>query len=227
MSDAEPCDGAQPSERLLLVRHRQSTWNVERRWSAQADPPLSEQGESDALAVGPVIAPLGFDAIVSSDLARARRTAELIRAAMPGVPLHLDDRLRELDIPAWAGRTKDEIAASHPDDYARWRSGVSEPPAGSEPWPAFERRVVAALHDSAGRGGTVLVVAHSGVLRAVRSALQLPDKVGRSKGIWIHRYGHRLVPGPLQRVTDGSPAEQWTRSGRTARASGPGAAAQP
>jgi len=93
-------------------------------------------------ALGPVLAPLGFDAIVSSDLSRARRTAELIQEAMPSATLTQDPRLREIDVPAWTGRTKDEIEATYPAEYAQWRAGVRVPPAGSESWAHFEERVL-------------------------------------------------------------------------------------
>lgn len=189
------------SQRLLLVRHRQSTWNAERRWASQADPPLSERGEADAAALGPVLAPLGFSAVVSSDLSRARQTAVLIRAAMPWTTLSEDPRLREIDVPAWTGRTKADIEVAFAGEYARWRSGVRVPPAGSEPWEQFEERVLAGLQACADRGDTVLVVAHSGVLRAVGTALHFAKKVGRSKGIWVHRSDGLLTVGTLKRLT--------------------------
>lgn len=192
------------SQSMLLIRHRQSTWNAARRWASQADPPLSRRGEADAAALGPLLAPLGFDAIVSSDLSRARRTAALIRAAMPWTTLTEDPRLREIDIPAWTGRPKAEIEAAYPEEYARWRSGLRVPPAGSEPWAQFEARVLAGLHACADRGSTVLVVAHSGVLRAVGTALHLPEKVGRSKGRWLHRRNGQLTAGAVRRLMEPS-----------------------
>ncbi len=202
MSSIEHPSASPTNHRLLLVRHRQSTWNAERRWASQADPPLSERGEAEAAALGLVLVPLGFDAIVSSDLSRARRTAELIRAAMPWTTLTEDPRLREIAIPAWSGRLKAEIEAAHPEEYAQWRAGTRVPPAGSESWTEFETRVLAGLDGCADRGGTVLVVAHSGVLRAVGTALRLPDKVGRSKGLWLDRSNGQLTAGPLQRLTN-------------------------
>ena len=182
------------------MRHRQSTWNAERRWAGQADPPLSEEGEAEAAALGPVLAPLGFESIVTSDLARARQTAQLIAEAMPWTALDEDARLREIDIPAWAGRTKTEIEVQHREEYARWRAKSPQSPAGSESWERFEQRVLAALHGCADRGGTVLVVAHAGVLRAVRRAFHLPKKVKRSRGVWLHRNEGRLVAGPTVRL---------------------------
>jgi probable phosphoglycerate mutase len=186
--------------RLLLVRHRQSTWNDEGRWTGQADPPLSEHGEREALELGGVLAPVGFAAVVSSDLCRARRTAELIGTRLGSVPVTEDPRLREIDVPAWTGRTKAEIRLRYPAEYEAWRSGDRRPPPGSEAWEEFERRVVAALHDAAERGPTVLVVAHSGVLRAAGSALGAGGKVGRSKARWLQRQDGSLAVGPVVRV---------------------------
>src|SRR5919107_550504 len=68
--------------RLLLVRHGESTWNATGRWQGWADPPLSDLGRAQAEAAAPAAAPV--DAVVSSDLRRARETAELMAARVDG-----------------------------------------------------------------------------------------------------------------------------------------------
>ena len=189
------------TSRLLLVRHRQSTWNAERRWTGQADPPLTPLGEQQAAAMGAALADVPFDAVVASDLTRAVRTAEIVAAAL-GVPLAAPDpRLRELDLPAWTGRTKDEIEAAEPGALERWRDGVPRTPPGSEPWAAVERRVLAALDDCARSRPSTLVVAHSGVLRVLRTALASPHgRVGRSRGVWVEWHDGAPRVGGLQRL---------------------------
>ncbi len=88
---------AEAVARVLLLRHGQSTWNVEARWQGRADPPLSPAGEGQARQAAPALT--GAVAVWSSDLARARRTAELLA---PGdVTVRVDARLRERDVGPW------------------------------------------------------------------------------------------------------------------------------
>ena len=152
-------DGA----RVLLLRHGESTWNAEGRWQGRADPPLSAEGERQAQDAVPRVA--GVRAIWSSDLARARRTAELL--APPGVNVRLDERLGERDVGAWAGLTRAEIDVRYPG----WIAAGRRPPDWEDDdalrarcWPAL--RAITLL---AGTGG--LVVTHGGLIRAVGAAL--------------------------------------------------------
>src|SRR4051794_19912161 len=71
-----------PAQRLLLLRHGQSTWNVEHRWQGWLDSPLTTAGEEQAAERGRALARDSFAprAIFSSDLSRAARTAEIIAA---------------------------------------------------------------------------------------------------------------------------------------------------
>ena len=187
--------------RILLVRHRQSTWNADRRWAGQADPPLSAEGSRQALEMGATLSEFGFQVIISSDLLRARQTAQHVHAAMPWATLSTDGRLREIDIPAWNGMSKQEIETAFPGQLLRWKTvDPPEPPPGSEPWSAFASRVENALHDCAEQGRRALVVAHSGVLRVLRTVSPAHAKVGRSKGIWLERHGSHFQVERLQRL---------------------------
>jgi probable phosphoglycerate mutase len=93
--------------RLLMVRHGQSTWNADGRWQGHADAPLSVLGEAQAAAAAEAIGDI--DVVVASDLARARRTAEIIADALGVGPALVDARLRERDAGAWTGLTRHEI----------------------------------------------------------------------------------------------------------------------
>src|SRR3954452_11777953 len=79
--------------RLLLVRHGQSEWNAVGRWQGQADPPLTELGRAQARAAARAIGEL--DAVFSSDLRRARETAEVIAECIGVGPVISDAGLRE------------------------------------------------------------------------------------------------------------------------------------
>ena len=153
------------SARLVLVRHGQSTYNAQRRLQGQADPPLSDAGRAEALALAPCLP--AFSSVVTSDLARASETAALL-----GYPdARRDARWREIDVGAWSGRPLDEF----PDQtQAAWRGGPLNAPDG-ETWAQFVARVGAAVDELVGRGGTWLVVCHGGVVRAAVSHVTAAD----------------------------------------------------
>src|ERR671929_2443690 len=90
-----------PPDRLILVRHGESTWNAEERLQGQLDPPLSERGREQSRALAAAVDLTGFppERIVCSDLTRARETAELLGVA----PGRYDERWREIDIGEWGG----------------------------------------------------------------------------------------------------------------------------
>ena len=79
---------------LYVVRHGETPWNVVGRYQGQLDPPLNENGRRQAETTAAKLALLGFEAIYSSDLARARQTAEAL-SQKTGLPVQLDPRLRE------------------------------------------------------------------------------------------------------------------------------------
>jgi probable phosphoglycerate mutase len=103
---------------ILLVRHGETEWNVQRRNQGRFDSPLTERGVAQAEAIGRLIKTLPDAAvarIVASPLGRARRTAEIIRSHIEPVPdLLFDERLRELSLGSWDGLTYDEIAICSP-----------------------------------------------------------------------------------------------------------------
>jgi len=181
----------------MLVRHGESTWNAEHRLQGQADPPLSDLGREQAAALAPFIDGLP-DRRLSSDLARAVETAELIGLA--GAPT--DARWREIDIGDWAGHTLDELDAEH---VAAWRRGEAAPP-NAETWPQFQARVAAAVDEL--RGEDVLVVTHGGCVRAATAHLTGADPhalappanasltvIEHGERVRLHAYGLR-APGP-------------------------------
>jgi glucosyl-3-phosphoglycerate phosphatase len=184
--------------RLLLVRHGQSTWNVIGRWQGRADPPLSEAGEAQARAAAAALGPV--DGMWSSDLIRARRTAELL--APRGVRVRLDSRLRERDVGAWTALTRHEIEARDP----RWLEDGRRP-EGWEPDAALVARAVPALQEvveALGSEGTGIVVSHGGVIRAVAQHLGAePAPVPNLGGVGLHVDGAAFVLGARTSLLDG------------------------
>ena len=141
-------------------------WNAERRFQGQSDSPLDETGKAQAERAARLLAALGPDLIVSSDLSRAARTAAPL-ARLTGLDVILDKDLRERHGGCWEGLTDTEIRERYPDAHATWT-----PPDG-EPAAVVADRVAAALHRTAAavaeqvtdRDGLAVVVSHGAALR--------------------------------------------------------------
>jgi broad specificity phosphatase PhoE len=149
-----------PPDRLILVRHGESTWNAEERLQGQLDPPLSERGREQSRALAAIVDGVPDERVVCSDLARARETAELI-GLRPG---RLDPRWREIDVGSWGGKTAAEIDAQG-ETLTNWRGGPRRAEDG-ESWEAFAARVSGALQELIDARGPWLVVCHGGCIRA-------------------------------------------------------------
>jgi probable phosphoglycerate mutase len=151
---------------IVLARHGQTDWNREHRWQGHADRPLDAAGREQARALAASLATRAFDAVYSSDLARARETADIVAEGL-GLEVRLDPRLREVDVGEWSGHTNAEIEQRFPDGARRRRAGGTGWEHG-ETYGAMRTRAVAALRAIAAQhpGGSVLVVTHGGPMRA-------------------------------------------------------------
>jgi probable phosphoglycerate mutase len=144
-------------------------------WQGQADPPLSEEGRRQAGALARTLAPI--DLLVTSDLRRARETADILAAAV-GAPVAPEPGLRELDVGAWSGLPHAEIATRWPAEHARFRAGdPGVRPGGGESRAMLRARVTAALRRWTARhpDGQLALVTHLGVLRVLAPGLVLPN----------------------------------------------------
>lgn len=170
--------------RLLLVRHGESTWNAQSRWQGQADPPLSPFGERQAEdAIARLTEVATITAVWTSDLARARRTGEIIAKRLGLGGVRAEPRLRERDVGAWSGLTRDEIEQRWPGYLAARRS----PPdfEGDDALLGRAGAGLAAAVDGTG-SGDVLVVTHGGVIRTIERALgATPERLPNLGGRWL------------------------------------------
>jgi broad specificity phosphatase PhoE len=158
---------------ILLVRHGETDWNLERRWQGHADRPLNDTGRAQARELAERLAEEPPVAIYSSDLARARATAEIVGARL-GLAVVVDARLREVDVGEWSGLTMAEVEIAYPDGIRRRLDGGTGWEQG-ETYEAMGERVVTALQEiAAAHDGRVLVVTHGGSVRAVLHAAGVP-----------------------------------------------------
>ncbi len=171
--------------RLCFVRHGETDWNAGKRIQGQIDIPLSAQGHAQARATGNALVDEGFAAIYSSDLMRARQTAEATAHLTPHfaqVPVQLLPGLRERHYGIFQGLTYEEAHERYPDDYARHHA--REPhfaPAGGESLLDLAARLAETCAGVLARhpGKTVLLFTHGGVLdilyrQATGMALETP-----------------------------------------------------
>ena len=158
---------------LLLARHGETDWNLERRWQGHAESDLTANGRAQAQALGEQLRGRGIHAIYSSALRRARDTAGIVGAEL-GLPVQVQEALREVDVGEWAGLTTDEIEQRYPEGAARRRGGGTGWEHG-ESIDAMSARIAAALVEiaAAHEDETVLVVTHGGPIREVRRAAGL------------------------------------------------------
>lgn len=151
---------------LILIRHGETLWNTERRMQGQLDSPLTERGVWQACRLGERLAAMEFSTLYSSDLPRARLTAQRI-ADLSGHDIVADARLRERHFGLFEGLTRAEMEARDPQVYARFMSRDPQyaVPGGESP-AGFFARCRAALEDLAARhrGETIAVVTHGLVL---------------------------------------------------------------
>lgn len=107
--------------RMIIVRHGESEWNRIHRYQGQADIALSELGVRQANALAERLRSEPLDAIYTSPLQRAARTAEAIARFHPAVPFHTAAALLEINHGAWEGRYVHEIVEEFGDGLREWR----------------------------------------------------------------------------------------------------------
>ena len=160
---------------LILIRHGQSVWNAENRFTGWTDVELSEKGVGEAERAGDILSEIRFGVVHTSGLIRAQKTAEIImsRNNVSGkIPVMKDQRLNERHYGDLQGLNKAETAEKHGAEQVHiWRRSFDVPPPGGESLkmnaertiPYFEEEIVPDLKD----GKNVLVSAHGNSLRSI------------------------------------------------------------
>ena len=153
---------------LMLVRHGETDWNVQRRYQGQTDVPLSEIGIRQAELVAERLTGCKINAVYASDLSRAWETAQII-ARTGGLEVFPEPRLRELKFGILEGLTFDEAESQYPEMITAWLEDFNNTPDGAETIQAFNARIVSLLDDLKGEHDeqVVLLVGHGGSLSEI------------------------------------------------------------
>ena len=157
---------------VLAIRHGETDWNVAHRVQGQFDIDLNENGRIQARRLAVAFGGETLHAIYSSDLLRARVTAQGIADAT-GLVVLTHPGLRERGFGHFEGLTFEQIEAQHPEGARRWREREPDfAPVGGEALRAFQARAVGAIAAIAERhrGQRVAIVTHGGVLDALYRA---------------------------------------------------------
>lgn len=171
--------------KLILVRHGQSLWNLENRFTGWVDVPLTDKGKEEAEAAGVRLRGLEIHVAYTSALLRAQHTLDIILKTIPlDIPIIRDLALNERDYGDLAGLNKDDMRKKYGEEQVHiWRRSYDVPPPGGESLkdtrarsvPFFERAIMGDIR----QGKNVLVAAHGNSNRSIAMAIEdlTPEQV--------------------------------------------------
>jgi len=170
---------------LVLLRHGQSQWNLENKFTGWVDVPLTALGEEEARGAGAKLKGIRFDKAYTSDLQRAQKTLALALevSGQPNVPVTRNQALNERHYGDLQGLDKAETAKKYGDEQVKiWRRSYDIPPPNGESLqdtaartlPYFNQHVVPDLK----AGKNIIVAAHGNSLRSIVMEL---DKLTREQ----------------------------------------------
>jgi len=153
---------------IFLARHGETEWNRVGRWQGSTDIPLSEVGRAQARHLAERLRNRDVTEVFTSDLSRARETAEIVAQALGVTRIRVDPRLRERGFGCFEGLTREECEERHTEVWARYLADRRTVPPGAEAQEQVVARVVAALTAVAESDltGHVLVVSHGAAIRS-------------------------------------------------------------
>ena len=187
--------------KLLLVRHGQSEWNALGRWQGKANPPLTDLGKEQALIAAKKLP--NFSILASSDLVRARETAEIFAKAhdKDSNDILIEPQVQERDAGEFSGLTRDEIDKKFPGYLAqnRW-------PSGWEPDDVLIKRLregLGRIITSSTESDSIVVVTHGGCIYALESLLgEEYRRISNLGGRWFELKDDKFYLGERIQLLD-------------------------
>lgn len=172
--------------RLILVRHGEAEGNITRRFHGQHDSALTENGLRQIACLRNRFADIPLDAIYSSDLRRARMTAEAVLGDRP-LKLIFDQRLREINGGAWEDRPWDDLAVYFKESFANWNDNphLLQIPEG-ESMQQVADRMQKSIEDilSSNSGKVVAAASHGTAIKAWMSLFRYGSLKGFNEVPW-------------------------------------------
>jgi broad specificity phosphatase PhoE len=165
-------------QRIYLVRHGETDYNVSGRWQGDLDIPLNRVGKEQAKLVGEVFLTLSIGAMYSSDLSRAYETAQTIAKTIGYAHIYTDQRLRELNLGIFQGLTRQEIMETYPLEHTYWQNDDNYAvPKGGESRIQVQKRIHAFWQEMTTKetAENVVVVSHGGTIRWLLNRVFAPD----------------------------------------------------
>ena len=169
---------------LWLIRHGQTDWNVEGRYMGHADIPLNMVGIQQAEDLRRTLQNESFDVLFSSDLLRARMTAEALNIQF-GLEVRIDSRLREINQGEWEGHLIEDIKKRYQDSTGVNLKAVSIRPPKGETVVEVATRMADAANDicESFSGQRVLLVSHG---------LAVATLICQARGISLEEVYHQI-----------------------------------
>jgi 2,3-bisphosphoglycerate-dependent phosphoglycerate mutase len=159
---------------LILLRHGQSQWNLENRFTGWVDVELSALGEQEARAAGELLKPFQIDMLYTSVLKRAMLTAELALgvAGKSNIPTERSEKLNERHYGDLQGLNKDDIGKQYGEAQLKiWRRSYDIPPPNGESLKNTQERCIPyyteEIEPQLREGKNILIVAHGNSLRSI------------------------------------------------------------
>ena len=211
---------------LTVVRHGETEANITGHWQGHGDSPLNATGRGQAGKLADRLADQRWDLVVSSDLQRARHTAEAV-GGRTGNSVRLDAVWRELDLGRWEGLTREQVHSRWPEEVQALRRGENVAIGGAESWQDLAMRIAGGLRtlirDHSGE--RVLLAAHGGVVMTLISTLfgvdhARPRPLGRIANTSVTEVLFQGGAPRVLRLNDAShlgEPDGWVRDSRNGR----------
>lgn len=163
--------------RFYLIRHGETVWNKEKRYQGWTDIELSEKGKKQAELLGKRFQNLKINAVYSSPLKRAVKTAQPI-ADTANLPVIIDEHFKEINFGAWEGGTVEELTQQYGKEFSDFFESPFEypfPGEGSFAHVAERSLKGFQLLLEKHKGQSVVIVSHGGLLRVLMIKLMGMD----------------------------------------------------
>ncbi|MEM9778006.1 MAG: histidine phosphatase family protein [Chloroflexota bacterium] len=160
-------------KRLILVRHGQTEWNIERRYQGQTDTRLTDFGRQQMLQSAQMLTGSKIDHIIASPLARAKESADLVAESLQ-LEVMIEPRFVEMSLGAWEGQSY--VLGRQTNEW------FESAPHGGETGGEFRSRIEDWLQEQTKSDKTVLIIVHGLVVQVILSQL-----LGEPFNVWHRR----------------------------------------